>query len=309
MATYYENKDLKNRAGVYQIRNLVNGKIYVGSSINLRQRKCAHMTKLARGAHINKHLQSAYNIYGKENFIFEVIEFIENNKILIRAKEMEYIKKLKVTDPQYGYNLKNELYVNNAQCKPVICLETLSKYESGADAGRSTNICISDILKCCGKKANTAGKLHWMYLSEYETASSEEIRNRMSLNYGGFVKVVCVETGENFKSAADAGRSLGIYNAGIIYACQNPQRHITVKGYHWMYKENYDKLTPQEREEFCKPFIQNKKVLCIETGEIFPTISAAARFIGVAREVMRDKCHGRKCKKDTPIRGYHFTFV
>ena len=48
MATYYENKDLKNRAGVYQIRNLVNGKIYVGSSINLKQRKTSHFSKLRK---------------------------------------------------------------------------------------------------------------------------------------------------------------------------------------------------------------------------------------------------------------------
>lgn len=53
-------------AGVYVIKNNVNGKQYVGSSIDLHMRRIQHFSKLRCGKHINSHLQNAYNKYGYE---------------------------------------------------------------------------------------------------------------------------------------------------------------------------------------------------------------------------------------------------
>lgn len=61
------------KAGVYLISNNVNGKCYVGSTIHLDQRRKQHFSRLAH----NKHLQNAYNKYGKEAFEFEVLEIID----------------------------------------------------------------------------------------------------------------------------------------------------------------------------------------------------------------------------------------
>lgn len=82
-------------SGIYKIVNLINNKIYIGSSINLNKRKKEHFRALKGNYHINKHLQSSYNKYGKENFIFEIIEYIKDKNKLIE-KEQEWFNKLNI---------------------------------------------------------------------------------------------------------------------------------------------------------------------------------------------------------------------
>ena len=57
-------ESIPKKSGIYQIRNLVNGKIYVGSSVNLETRKTPHYWELENNRHNNQHLQRAYNKYG-----------------------------------------------------------------------------------------------------------------------------------------------------------------------------------------------------------------------------------------------------
>lgn len=60
---------------IYQIRNILNGKIYVGSTWKpLRKRKSEHLTKLRTNKHSSPHLQNSFNKYGEDNFMFEEIE-------------------------------------------------------------------------------------------------------------------------------------------------------------------------------------------------------------------------------------------
>ncbi len=79
------------KAGVYTITNNANGKCYVGSSINLDNRRKQHFSKLLNNKHVNSHLQNAYNKYGKDSFTFEIVEMIEidddiKNKLLDREQ-------------------------------------------------------------------------------------------------------------------------------------------------------------------------------------------------------------------------------
>lgn len=59
---------------IYRIRNVVNQKFYVGSTINMKERTRTHRNRLRRGIHHATHLQAAWNKYGEECFKFEVIE-------------------------------------------------------------------------------------------------------------------------------------------------------------------------------------------------------------------------------------------
>ena len=58
--------------GIYKITNLINNKFYIGSSSDLKKRLYEHRRELNLGVHANKHLQSAWNKYGEENFKFEI---------------------------------------------------------------------------------------------------------------------------------------------------------------------------------------------------------------------------------------------
>jgi group I intron endonuclease len=60
-------------SGIYQIKNNFNQKIYLGSSKNLSRRELEHFGSLRRGNHFNKHLQRAYNKYGKDVFEFRIL--------------------------------------------------------------------------------------------------------------------------------------------------------------------------------------------------------------------------------------------
>lgn len=89
--------------GVYQIKNLVDGKVYVGSSIDLQRRFKEHRDSLLRGIHPNTHLQNAWNMYGETSFEFSVLEEVYDPDIL-RSREKHYIDLLDCTNRSKGYN-------------------------------------------------------------------------------------------------------------------------------------------------------------------------------------------------------------
>ncbi len=69
-------------AGIYVIRNYVNGKEYVGKAVRLRKREQEHWRKLRKGCHPNSLLQHAWNKYGESAFHFELIEAVTDLSIL-----------------------------------------------------------------------------------------------------------------------------------------------------------------------------------------------------------------------------------
>ena len=54
--------------GIYAIENTVNGKMYIGSAVNLQRRMSHHFSLLRKGTHINGKLQNSYNKHGEESF-------------------------------------------------------------------------------------------------------------------------------------------------------------------------------------------------------------------------------------------------
>ena len=82
---------MNDDSGIYQIRNLINDKIYIGSAIDLKWRNRQHFSDLKYNRHFNKYLQRAYNKYGIENFIFEVLIYCdEENCLLFEQRFLDY---------------------------------------------------------------------------------------------------------------------------------------------------------------------------------------------------------------------------
>jgi len=65
-----------NMAIIYQITNMANGKYYIGSAESFARREWQHKYDLKRGAHKNPRLQAAWNKYGADVFVFEMLEEI-----------------------------------------------------------------------------------------------------------------------------------------------------------------------------------------------------------------------------------------
>lgn len=96
------------KRGVYMIMNIVNKKVYIGSTVDsFYNRIRNHKLKLSKGTHANEHLQNAWNKYGKDMFIFKVLEELEDSEA-IRNREKYYIDFYKACDPHFGYNINTE---------------------------------------------------------------------------------------------------------------------------------------------------------------------------------------------------------
>ena len=60
-------------SGIYTITNLITGRVYIGSAVNIFKRWAAHKGLLNKNKHHCKHLQHVWNKYGFDNFEFNVI--------------------------------------------------------------------------------------------------------------------------------------------------------------------------------------------------------------------------------------------
>lgn len=95
--------EFNNVSGIYCFENKVNGKKYIGKSINLKKRILDHINSLRRSKDDCTYLQNAWNKYGEENFSICIIETSEEN---IEELEIFYIKEYNSKSP-FGYNLTN----------------------------------------------------------------------------------------------------------------------------------------------------------------------------------------------------------
>lgn len=84
------------KSGIYKIINIVNNKIYIGSTIDIDKRWWRHKNLLNRNKHHCHHLQRAWIKYGESNFILEILENVDIDNLLIKE--------------QYWFNILNPEY-------------------------------------------------------------------------------------------------------------------------------------------------------------------------------------------------------
>lgn len=61
--------------GVYAIKCIPNGRIYIGSSKNIEVRRKRHLSDLMARRHTSRHMQSSFDKYSADNFLFTVLYF------------------------------------------------------------------------------------------------------------------------------------------------------------------------------------------------------------------------------------------
>lgn len=201
---------MKSNSGIYKIINIINNKIYIGSTVNFKRRKRNHFWDLNNNKHDNDYLQKAYNKYGKENFRFEIIEYIEDKKILLE-REQSWIDKLNVCDRNIGYNI----------CE--VAGNTL-----GQKMSSKTKQKISNSVKEYFKSNNNPflGKKH-----------SEETRKIISTQNS--IPIININTGEIFKSIICAANKYKVSSTAICNTLKGKTKMSC--GYKWQYLEDYNK--------------------------------------------------------------------
>jgi len=108
-------KETHKPMGVYQIRNDVNGKVFVGVSLNLPGILNRHRFELNMGNHQNKVLQTEWREFGESHFTFDILDELKprneevphNYREELAVLEALWLDKLQPYDDR-GYNGKGK---------------------------------------------------------------------------------------------------------------------------------------------------------------------------------------------------------
>lgn len=241
---------------IYKIKNLVNGKVYIGQTIKKPEyRLSRHKKQLSTCTHNNKHLQNAYYKYGENNFKVSIIERVEINNLddrekywigFYKSKDGVYniegggnknkfipeetkkrisiavkkaLKRPEVIEKHRINAIKNRAG-GNGNAKKVICISTGEIFNSIIEAADKYNLTISDISKNCTGERDSAG-FHkngiTLQFAYYEKNKTYKLKNIKGLQKQR--KVICTNTKEVFDSVCKAAKKYGLSQGSISKCC------------------------------------------------------------------------------------------
>ena len=213
------------KSGIYKIVNIINNKIYIGSSsINIFYRWRRHRYYLNKKKHHSFALQNAWNKYGEKNFIFEPIEFISENITIER--EQFWIDKLK---PQYNISKKagsTKGCTHTEETKRK--LRELNLGEKNPNYGKRFSVINSN--KSINKKNSENSKP-----IKSKTIKSKTIKNKSKLNR--CKSIISIDSNgikKQYKSITEAAKFLKLPGLSAIQHVLKGRRK-SCKGYKWEY--------------------------------------------------------------------------
>ena len=126
-------------SGIYQIKNIINDKIYIGSSVDIKKRFREHKRGLKNNKHCCKHLQRAYVKYGVEAFEYTIIMTCPPIKNILLFFEQHYLdiywdgckncyNICKLADSPLGYKHTQETKLKMLKNRPDISGEKHPMY-------------------------------------------------------------------------------------------------------------------------------------------------------------------------------------
>ena len=201
---------------IYKIINAVNNKFYVGSTVNSVERFRVHRKRLRANNHHCAHLQSAWNKYGEDKFVFVVIEEIESDEKLQAAEDVwlqEWVGKpecynvglrsgapwrgaRKEDHPNYGKKWAEKY-------KQQISETLKSKYASGyvhpRTGQKNSPETIAKIVEARASSDKNKGEKHY----RYGKSVSEETRKKIGDTQRGVKKAPRVYTQEGLEKARE----------------------------------------------------------------------------------------------------------
>lgn len=206
-----------NCSGVYMIKNTLNEKKYIGSSINIKRRLYDHFHKLTKNTHHNKHLQAAWNKYGEKHFAFQVLETCEPIKDTILFLEQKYLdlkpeyNNAPIAGSNFGCKQSKESRLKRSlSCKGIINTRSIKWKDYASCDVQPAHIKISEYIKSM-RKPVIKYSLDGEYIEEYSSIS-------------------------------DAARKNNVVRSGIRDCCNGKQ--LSAYGFLWKLKNNnYERIT------------------------------------------------------------------
>ena len=247
-----------------------------------------HMLALTRDTRMCRAFYSMINMKPKDVFNYAV-----HVNLAAQAKQMWY----------------------DISVRPVVNLNTGEVVPSIASLAKTCNVTTGTITDHINKRTKIAGNFYQFKHVVDQTNIDCELQKCLDAqrDRGDWCKraVVNLNTGEVFESIKDAQLSLqrNVNIAGAI------SKRCRCGGYHWQYKDvveqtsieeqlnQYErhKITAKENRKRIKSQI-GCKVKCVETGEIFATMTQAAKHFNTTCN-----CISRHTNRGTCTQaGYHF---
>ena len=201
LALNRRKKMKRNNSGIYKILNIVNKKVYVGSTADFTFREQEHFYRLEKRFHHNVKLQNAFNKYGRQNFVFEIIE--ECSEIQLIERELFWTEKLDSIDNGYNLVLPGQSSINILI--PVVQLsmqgEVLKTFLSIKDATSEImgyeNKYRDDIGACLRGKQKSAFGFMWMH---YNIETFKQDLKQVLENYSSdLIEQIDLYTGERIE--------------------------------------------------------------------------------------------------------------
>jgi len=173
-------------SGIYRITNLFNGKIYIGSAVDLIDRKKAHISKLNKQNHENEYLQRSWIPILFPLNEFEIIELVDDKSKLIE-REQYWIDNTNCFERNIGYNLcptagsplglevsfetREKLRNNNKNKREVVQCDMdgnyINEFRSLREVTRQLGYNANSIMLCCKHKYKQFKGYIWFYRDEY----------------------------------------------------------------------------------------------------------------------------------------------
>lgn len=227
-------------AYIYSITNSVNGKRYIGKS----HYKCEaarfkqHTKDLNNGRHHNSHLLASWVKYGKDAFLFEVIERCDDESA--DCCEIKWIAFYKATDPCFGYNMthggdsgvhtdETRLKISQANKGRVVTAEQrakLSAAKKGKTFGKRDPAVGRKISSALKGHAVSEGTRKKIGAANSGRVAGESQRAGLAVGwYSGTKRVVCVTDGKVFDSLSSAASFYGVGNGKVSQVCSGKRNH------------------------------------------------------------------------------------
>jgi Straboviridae intron-associated endonuclease 1 len=224
--------------GIYKITNRLNGKFYIGKSINIKYRFKYHKCPMNFNKYPNSPLYKSAKKYGWDNFELSIIEDIDNIDLL-NEREIFWISKLK---PEYNCTKGGEgtygRIVTEEQRRKMSEKIKGRKYsqEHCDNIGKSKNGYRPTEktlqLRASTRKPFKHSEKARQKISESRKGKkrSEETRRKLSESKKKAIKMINIETGQIiiYSSAIEIAKELGLGRTSIGYRINN---NLTIDGF------------------------------------------------------------------------------
>lgn len=243
-----------NNSGIYMIKNQIDNKKYIGSSINLRTRLNKHKNDLLKNKHSNIKLQRAYNKHGGNNFIFEVIIYTLDKTHLIPVEQfyIDFLNPeyniLKIANSRLGMKHSDE--TKNKMRNKIVSEETKMKMRGKIRSPEyKKNLSLMKMGKPSPRKGikslpNTIEKMRKANLGKKYSPEINKKKGRsgeQNALYGTGKSIIQFDLNDNiikeYISSHQVQLLTGFCASSIYKCCKNTIK--TSHGYKWKFKEDY----------------------------------------------------------------------